>query len=103
MLQLQLLSAALAVAVDVAAAARRPFTPAEFRALKRELHTLPRASAERRFAEVEPLSSPPPHQEKIDHVSFSLSCALLSLFSTACLLLRLGCSRGLAFGAAPNI
>ena len=47
---------------------RRLFTPAEFQALKRELHTLSPADADRRFAQVEPLSSPPPRQDRIDHV-----------------------------------
>ena len=50
-----------------AARRRRPFSAAEFAALKRELHLLPRAEAERRFAEGEPLQQPPAHQHKIDH------------------------------------
>ena len=51
-----------------AAGGRRPFSPAEFQALKRELHTLTKAGADRRFAEVQPLSSPPPRQDKVDHM-----------------------------------
>ena len=47
---------------------RRPFSPAEFQALKQELHTLSSADADRRFAEVQPLSSPPPRQDKVDHM-----------------------------------
>jgi phospholipase C len=55
----------------VAAAPRRgrwPFSPAEFERLRTTLHALPAAEAERRFNNVEPLSSPPPRQAKVDHV-----------------------------------
>jgi phospholipase C len=46
----------------------RPFSREEFAALKSELHLLSAPDAERRFAEVRPLSRPPPRQDKIDHV-----------------------------------
>jgi phospholipase C len=44
------------------------FSAQEFERLRQTLHTLSREDAERRFAEVEPLASPPPRQRKIDHM-----------------------------------
>lgn len=49
-------------------APRRPFSALEFEKLKRELHTLSAEDAERRFREVIPMASPPPRQDKIDHM-----------------------------------
>eukprot|EP01052_Picozoa_sp_SAG31_P036594 SAG31_NODE_4595_length_3106_cov_4.715996_2_plen_440_part_00 len=64
----QLLCCVAAGAATSQRPSRRPFTPAEFQALKRELHTLSPAEADRRFAEVQPLPNPPPRQDKIDHM-----------------------------------
>ena len=46
----------------------RKFSAAEFEKLRQEIHLLGADEAEARFAELEPLSSPPPRQDKIDHV-----------------------------------
>jgi phospholipase C len=47
---------------------RRSFSVEEFERLRQELHTLSGDDAEQRFKEVEPLSSPPLHQHKVDHM-----------------------------------